>query len=153
MAAGTPTKPYTNFLGSYDPTWGTNPTNYVVTTTTNTLVTYVTNTDLATFTNVVATTNIASFSLSTNSIISIVTADVYGNFTVNGGGAISPLTPIAPGFATWAIQGNLTVDESYTPGSQNRFNYLLNNVTTPGGGTNDLIAVNGHSNSATRLAS
>ncbi len=146
VAAGTPTKPYTNFLGSYDPVWGTNPTNYVVTTTTNNVLTYVTNTDLATFTNVVATTNIASFSYSTNSIISIVTADVYGNFTVNGGGAISPLTPIAPGIATWAIQGNLTLDNSLglsAPLNNNRVNYLLNNVTTPGGGTNDLIAVSG----------
>ena len=148
VAAGTPTKPYTNFLGSYDPTWGTSPANYVVTTTTNNVLTYTTNYDpIAMTTNVVIMTNFASFSYSTNSIISIVTADVYGNFWVNGGGAISPITTISPGIATWGIQGNLKMDNALAlpaPQNKNRMNFLLNDTTTPGGGTNDLITVSGN---------
>jgi autotransporter-associated beta strand protein len=142
VSAGTPTKPYTNFLGSYDPSYGT---NYLVTTATNTIITYQTNTDLATYTNVVSTTNIVSQTYSTNSVISVVTADVNGDFTVNGGGAISPITSISPGFATWSINGNMTLDSSrtYPTISPNRINFLLNNTPAPGGGTNDLVIVNG----------
>ena len=87
-----------------------------------------------------------SLTYSTNSIISVITADVNGDFIVNGGGAISPITSVAPGLATWTINGDLTLDNSKlisAPNNLNRVNFLLNNTTTPGGGTNDLIAVNG----------
>ena len=143
MAAGTPTKPYTNSLGSYDPSYGT---NYTVTiSATNNVYTYATNV-VSGVTNVVTTTNFVSLAYSTNSIISIVTADVVGDFTVNGGGAISPITSVTPGIATWNIAGDLILDNSYgfsAPNNLNRVNFLLNNTTTPGGGTNDLISVNG----------
>ena len=141
VAAGTPAKPFTNYLGSYDPTFGTNYT--VSISGTNNTRTYATNYDpIALTTNVVITTNFVSVTLSTNSIISIVTNDVVGNFTVNGGGAISPITSVSPGIATWSISGDLTLNEIVTP-TRNRVNYLLNSTTTPGGGTNDLIAVGG----------
>jgi fibronectin-binding autotransporter adhesin len=141
VAAGTPTKPYTNFWGSYDP--NVSP-NYTVTITgTNNVLTYQTNTDLATYTNVVVMTNFVSYSYATNTIISVVDADVKGNFTINGGGAISPITAISPNIATWKIDGDLTIDESYTL-ERNRINFLLNDTTTPGGGTNTLVAVTGN---------
>jgi autotransporter-associated beta strand protein len=149
VAAGTPTKPFTNFLGSftgnptvtpaYDPSYGT---NFVVILGTNNFLTYVTNVVAGVSTNVFITTNFVSLAYSTNSIVSIINADVNGNFTVNGGGAISPITSISPGIATWTIHGNLTMDESYNL-IGNRVNFLLNDTTTPGGGTNDLISVSG----------
>jgi autotransporter-associated beta strand protein len=144
VSAGTPYKPYTNFLGSYDPNQGT---NFVVSTTaTNTLLTYLTNIVTGVSTNIYPTTNITSYTYSTNTILSIVTNDVIGNFVVNGGGAIYPNNSVAAAFSTWSIKGNLTIDNSLglgSPNNNNRANFVLNNVTTPGGGTNDLIAVNG----------
>ncbi len=144
LAAGTPTKPYTNLFGSYYPYYP-NTTNFVVTITTNN-VTVDTNTTI-TWTGSAYTTNVTysmtnsySYSYSTNSIASIVNNDVVGDFVVTGGGAISPITSIAPGIATWSIGGNLSIDASVTP-SPNRVNFLLGTNTTPGGGTNDLITV------------
>jgi autotransporter-associated beta strand protein len=144
VSAGTPTKPYTNFFGSYYPFYPCT-TNYVVTVTTNNYVysnTLVTWNGSAYSTNAVYTTNFLSYSYSTNTIASIINYDVIGNFWVNGGGAISPVTTVAPGIATWSINGNLTLDTSSRSGA-NRINYLLNNSTAVGGGTNDLIAVSG----------
>jgi autotransporter-associated beta strand protein len=147
VSAGTPTKPYTNFFGSYYPFYPCT-TNYVVTVTTNNYVysnTVVTWNGSAYSTNAAYTTNFLSYSYSTNTIASIINYDVIGNFLVNGGGAISPVTTVAPGIATWSINGNMTLDSSrtYPTISPNRINYLLNNTTAVGGGTNDLIAVNG----------
>ncbi len=137
VGAGTPTKPYTNFWGSYN----ANYPAFVVTPSTN----------YYTVTNVVGvstnyTTNILSYAYSTNSIISVITNDINGNFSVAGGGSISPVTTVAPGIATWTINGSLTLDDSLDlPGNSgiNRVNFSLNNTTAPGGGTNDLIVVNG----------
>ena len=143
VVAGTPSKPYTNFLGSFDP--GQGPTYVVSLTGTNNVFTYVTNTDLANYTNVLITTNFVSLTYSTNTIISIITNDVVGDFNVTGGGAISPATTIFPGIATWSISGNLNIDNAGGFGN-NRANFLLNSTTTPGGGTNDLIAVGGNLN-------
>jgi autotransporter-associated beta strand protein len=129
-------------LGSYDPYW---PTYTVSISGTNNVFTYQTNV-VAGVTNVYTTTNFVSLAYSTNSIISVVTADVNGDFIVNGGGAISPITSVAPGLATWTINGDLTLDNSKlisAPNNLNRVNFLLNTTTTPGGGTNDLIAVSG----------
>jgi len=100
----------------------------LVTITTNTVTTYVTNTDLATYTNIVATTNFLSYSYSTNSIVSIVTADVNGSFNVNGGGAISPLTTLtSSGIADWTINGGLNMEVVSSVSSQpNRINFVLN---------------------------
>jgi autotransporter-associated beta strand protein len=145
MSAGTPTKPYTNFFGSYYPFYPCT-TNYVVTVTTNNYVysnTLVTWNGSAYATNAVYTTNFLSYSYSSNTIASIINYDVIGNILVNGGGAISPVTTVAPGIATWSINGNLTLDDSTGRSGVNRVNYLLNNTTAVGGGTNDLIAVNG----------
>jgi fibronectin-binding autotransporter adhesin len=147
VSAGTPTKPYTNFLGSYSVGYPATPA-FVVTTTTNNTINTTTN---VTFdgsvytTNLTYVTNFASYAYSSNSIVSIVNADVIGDFVVPGGGAISPITSISPGIATWTINGNLSLDSSRTlpTVSPNRVNFLLNNTTTPGGGTNDLIVVNG----------
>jgi fibronectin-binding autotransporter adhesin len=143
VSAGTPTKPYTNFLGSYDPFY---PTYVVSVSGTNNVITFQTNTDLATFTNVVRTTNFVTLTYSTNSIISIIDADVIGSFNAYGGGQISPSTPVSPGIATWKINGNLDI-ENYNglgaPNNVNRANFLLNTNTTPGGGTNDYIYVTG----------
>jgi autotransporter-associated beta strand protein len=144
VSAGTPTKPYTNFWGSYYPFYPAT-TNYVVTVTTNNYVysnTVVAYNGSSWTTNAYYTTNFLNYSYSTNSIASIINYDVIGNFLVNGGGAISPVTTVAPGIATWSINGNLTLDASGRSGA-NRINYLLNNSTAVGGGTNDLIAVSG----------
>ena len=138
VGAGTPSKPYTNFWGSYN----TNYPAFVVTPSTN----YYTVTNVVTGVSTNYTTNVLSYAYSTNSIISVITNDINGNFSVAGGGSISPVTTVAPGIATWTINGSLTLDDSLTlPGNSgiNRVNFLLNNTTTPGGGTNDLIVVNG----------
>jgi len=131
VSAGTPSKPYTNFWGSYN-------TNYP---------TYVIQYDV---TNSYVVTNpgpvyITNYYNPSNSIVNIINSDINGNFTV-GGGSISPVSDVAPGIATWTINGNLTLDASLglgAPYNLNKVNFLLNNTTTPGGGTNDLIAVNG----------
>lgn len=138
VAAGTPTKPYTNFWGSYNTSYPT----FVVTTSTN----YYTVTNVVTGVSTNYTTNVLSYAYSSNSIISVITNDIIGNFSVLGGGSISPVTAVAPGIATWTINGNLTLDCSLglgAPNNVNRVNFLLNNTTTPGGGTNDLIDVSG----------
>ena len=139
VAAGTPTKPYTNFLGSYDTNLGS---AFITTTISNYFLTYRTNTDLATYTNVLIISNQLANTFSSNTIVSIINDDVVGDFNVIGGGAISPITSVSPGIATWNISGNLNIDNSGLLGN-NRVNFLLNNVTTTGGGTNDLIAVGG----------
>jgi len=131
VGAGTPSKPYTNFWGSYN-------TNYP---------TYVIQYDV---TNSYTITNpgpviVTNFYNPSNSIVSIINSDINGNFNV-WGGSISPVSDVAPGIATWSIKGNLTLDASLglaAPYNLNKVNFLLNNTTTPGGGTNDLIAVNG----------
>jgi fibronectin-binding autotransporter adhesin len=138
VAAGTPTKPYTNFWGSYNAVYPT----FIVTTTTN----YYTLTNVVTGVSTNYTTNDLSYTYSSNSIISVITNDIIGNFSVLGGGSISPVTAVAPGIATWTINGNLTLDCSLglgAPNNVNRVNFLLNDTTTPGGGTNDLIDVSG----------
>ncbi len=134
VSAGTASKPYTNFLGSYD----TNNPNYIVTLTGATNTVYVTNLDLTITTNYVPAT-------ATNSIIGVITNDIEGDFSVEADGAISPVSTVAPGIATWTINGSLTLDSSIYSGAghPNRVAYLLNNATTPGGGTNDLINVKG----------
>jgi autotransporter-associated beta strand protein len=160
VAAGTPGKPYTNFYGSYFP-FSPATTNYVVTiSSTNTLVSSVISNAytaagafIGSFTNL--TTNYTTIVYATNSIVNVINYDVNGDFSVTGGGAISPIatatyaaTPASvspsavPGIATWSINGNLSFDESANA-LPNRVNFLLNNVTPVGGGTNDLIDVSG----------
>jgi len=112
LNAGTPTKPYTNFLGSYS----TNYPNFVITT------------------NVVSSTNVYT----TNTIISVVNADLNGNFTLSGG-SFTPVAP-APGYATFTVNGNLNLDNFNEIGANTLF-FLLNSVTNAGGGLNDLIVV------------
>ncbi len=111
LNAGTPTKPYTNFLGSY-------ATNYP---------------------NFVTTTNITltATNISTNSIVSVINYDVNGNFYLFGG-SFTPVAP-SPGYATFTVNGNLTLDNSQGP--INNLFFLLNSVTNAGGGLNDLIQV------------
>ena len=138
VGAGTPTKPYTNFWGSYNTSYPA----FVVTPSTN----YYTVTNVVTGVSTNYTTNVLSYAYSTNSIISVITNDINGNFSVLGGGSISPVTAVAPGIATWTINGSLIVDTSLglgPPNNVNQVNFLLNDTTTPGGGTNDLIVVNG----------
>lgn len=111
LNAGTPSKPYTNFLGSYD----TNYPTFIITT------------------NITAT----STNMSTNSIVSVINYDVNGDFNL-GGGSFAPVAP-APGYATFTVNGNLNLDNSL--GSVNNLFFLLNNITNAGGGLNDLIVV------------
>ena len=135
-SAGTASKPYTNFFGSYSPAYPgfvvTTSTNYSVNTTTN-----VTWTGSAYTTNLTYVTNFASYSYTSNSIVSIIYADVNGNFSLYGG-SFTPVAP-APGFANFTVNGNLTLDNSL--GSPNNLNFLLGTNTTLGGGVNDVIVV------------
>ncbi len=112
LNAGTPSKPYTNFLGSYD----TNYPTFIITT------------------NITATAT----NMSTNSIVSVINYDVNGNFNLVGG-SFAPVAP-APGYATFTVNGNLNLDNSLSVGANNLF-FLLNNITNAGGGVNDLIVV------------
>src|SRR5208283_2978940 len=133
--------------------------NYVVTiSSTNTLVSSVISNAynavgafIGSFTNL--TTNYTTIVYATNSIVNVINYDVNGDFSVTGGGAISPIAtatsaaiPVSvspsavPGIATWSINGDLSLDESANA-TPNRVNFLLNNVTPAGGGTNDLIDV------------
>jgi autotransporter-associated beta strand protein len=138
LNAGTPTKPYTNYFGSYSPAY-TN--GYVVTTTTNTTTTYTTNEtvvpNVSTNINSIATNTMVTTTLSSNSIVNVINADVNGNFSLYGG-SFTPVAP-APGYAIFTVNGNLTLDNSL--GAVNNLNFLLNNVTNAGGGLNDLIVV------------
>ncbi len=111
LNAGTPTKPFTNFLGSYS-------TNYL---------------------NFVTTTNITltATNMTTNSIVSVINYDVNGSFFLFGG-SFTPVAP-SPGYATFTVNGNLTLDNSQ--GGVNNLFFLLNNVTNAGGGVNDLIQI------------
>jgi autotransporter-associated beta strand protein len=111
LNAGTPTKPYTNYLGSY-------ATNYP---------------------NFVTTTNITltATNITTNSIVSVINYDVNGNFFLFGG-SFTPVAP-SPGYATFTVNGNLTLDNSQ--GGVNNLFFLLNSVTNVGGGLNDLIQI------------
>ncbi len=111
LNAGTPTKPYTNFFGSFS----TNYPTYIVTT------------------NIVSGTN----QVVTNSIVSVINADINGSFSLYGG-SFTPVAP-APGYATFTVNGNLTLDNSVS--SPNTLYFLLNNITNAGGGVNDLIVV------------
>lgn len=146
VSAGTPSKPYTNYLGSYDPNYGP---NYTVSIATNTLLTYYTNVTYngsQYVTNVVAITNATSATYTTNSIISVVNYDVKGNFVVAGNGGVQPIATVPPFIGTWSINGDLTLDDSLVyqaPTNINRVSVLLNTTTTPGGGTNSLITATG----------
>lgn len=111
LNAGTPTKPYTNFFGSYN-------TNYP---------TFVISTN---YTG--GTTNIV-----TNSIVNVINDDINGSFSLYGG-SFTPVAP-SPGYATFTVNGNLTLDNSIS--SPNTLYFLLNNITNAGGGVNDLIVV------------
>ncbi len=112
LNAGTPNKPYTNFLGSYD----TNYPAFIITT------------------NITLTTT----NITTNSIVSVINYDVNGNFNLVGG-SFAPVAP-APGYATFTVNGDLNLDNSLSLGANNLF-FLLNNITNAGGGVNDLIVV------------
>ena len=112
LNAGTPTKPYTNYYGSYDPAYP----DYIITT------------------NITSTTT----NITTNSIVNVINADVNGNFSLYGG-SFTPVAP-APGYATFTVNGNLTLDNSLGLGANSLY-FLLNNVTNAGGGLNDLIQV------------
>jgi fibronectin-binding autotransporter adhesin len=135
LNAGTTTKPYTNFFGSYNPVY-TN--GFIITATTN--YSYTTNeTITASSTNINSiTTNIVSTSYTSNSIVNVINADINGNFSLYGG-SFTPVAP-APGYATFTVSGNLTLDNNY---GVNNLNFLLNSNTVVGGGSNDLINVTG----------
>jgi autotransporter-associated beta strand protein len=80
-------------------------------------------------------TGAGGFTLNGNLIAgrtSAFTNDIYGNLTMNSGN----ITPVPGSAGTLTINGNLTL----TGGT---LNYDLKDVATMGGGTNDLIAVNG----------
>ena len=111
LNAGTSTKPYTNFYGSYDPAF----TNFILTTTTN--YTYTTNetvvVGVSTNINSIAT-NFLSVTFSSNSIVNVINADVNGNFSLYGG-SFTPVAP-PPGYAVFTVNGNLTLDNSLVQG-------------------------------------
>ena len=139
LNAGTTTKPFTNFFGSFNPTYP----NFIVTQATNTTFTFTTNLTVvpgvSTNINFITTNSLTTVTLSSNSIVSVINADVNGNFNLFGG-SFTPVAP-APGFATFTVNGNLNLDNSL--GAQNNLNFLLNNITNAGGGLNDLIDVKG----------
>lgn len=135
LNAGTTTKPYTNYYGSYNPAYA----DYTVATTTN--YSYTTNETVSGGTTNIdsITTNVVSLTYSSNSIVSVINADVNGNFSLYGG-SFTPVAP-PPGYATFTVNGNLTLDNSL--GSVNNLNFLLSSNTVAGGGSNDLIDVTG----------